>query len=223
VKISRHLHYIQNPDSCFRYELIFDPPIDVESTLGKIDPLYPDMESSTENSPKRLEKTANVINKNGLLHISEVMKPGETLSIDLRSGFRLDKLVIADENELQVLVRNKGLTYKFSIGKKGVFQVTGKVIKDDDGLYRDLKADLTDVSMREYVVMKSLSNSVGTTATVEATPDILNTKKAAKYLGRSESWLYKKAGSGEIHRTSHKMFRKSDLDAFKRMNERRRR
>ena len=51
----------------------------------------------------------------------------------------------------------------------------------------------------------------------------MNTKQAAKYVGRSESWLYKKAESGEILRTRHKMFRKSDLDALKRMSEKRRR
>ena len=56
MKISRHIHYIQNPVSCIRYELTFDPPIDVESTLGKIDPFYSDVVFSAKGNSNRMER-----------------------------------------------------------------------------------------------------------------------------------------------------------------------
>ncbi len=211
MKITRHLHYIQNPDLCVRYELTFDPPVDVESTLGEIDAFYLPKHFTGEGTSNRLERTANMINNNGLLHIKEVMAPGEVISMDIMHGFRLDQIVKADENELQVFVRDTGLTYAFTIGKIGVFQVTGKVIKDDDGFYRDLKADLTDVSMREYVVRHSLADIDAVREPIEANPGIMNHKQAADYLNLSPATLY---NIKEIPRLKHNRYRKDDLDSY---------
>jgi hypothetical protein len=214
VKISRHIHYLQNPDSCIRYELTFDPPLDVESTLGKIDPLYPNMESSTEKSPKRIEKTANVINKNGLLHLSEVMKPGETLSIDLRSGFRLDKLVIGEEQVLQIYVGKEGLTYAVTIGKRGAIEVTGRVIEDKESYHSKLHANLDDTAFREYLVKLTLTDSIVAERHATKPPDYLTAEESWAYLRIGRTKFFQLVKMGKIKRGPNNRYSKKVLEQF---------
>jgi hypothetical protein len=223
MKICRHLHYIQHPDSCFRYELTFDPPIDVESTLGKIDSFYIAKHFTGEGTSNRIEKTANVINRSGLLHIREVMVQGEVLSIDINSGYRLDQIVKGDDNELQVFVRETGLTYVFTIGKKGVFQVTGRVIKDDDGFYQKLNFDLTDMAMRNFIVRKSLANFDESLDVSENIPDLMDAREAARHYWPSKSWFEKKRASREIPVTKHRKMKREDIESLLGKSERKKR
>jgi len=80
MKISRHIHYFQNPDSCLRKKLTFNPPIEVESTLEKIDHLYAEAVLSRDGNSNRAEKAAKVINPNGMLVLADGMKPGGVAS-----------------------------------------------------------------------------------------------------------------------------------------------
>ena len=98
---------MQNPDSCHRFELTFDPPIEVVSTLGNVDPFYPNVDFTDDGNTNKVNITANVINKNGLLHITEVVNPGEIISIELQPGLRLDKMRKGDEQELQIYTTKK--------------------------------------------------------------------------------------------------------------------
>ena len=164
-----------------------------------------------------------MVNSNGLLHIREVMGSGEVLSIDIRSGYRLDKIVKADETEFQVIVRDVGLTYVFTMGKMGVFQVTGKVIKDDDGYYQKLNYDLTDMAMRNFIERKSLANFKESKETIEKIPDLMDAQEAAKHYWPSKSWFEKKRAAREIPVTKHRKMKREDIEAFLTKDERKKR
>lgn len=52
------------------------------------------------------------------------------------------------------------LLYWFTMGHSDIFKMTAKVIKDDENFLANLKANLTDVQMRKYLVQQSLAGSV---------------------------------------------------------------
>ncbi len=222
MKITRHIHYTQNPDACYRMELAFDPPLDVVSTIGKIEQFYPTLTPGAEGQSNKIERTANVLNKNGLLDIRETMGKGEILSIDIQPGFRLDQIVIAEENELQILGRDKGLCYHFIIGKVGMFLVTAKLIVDSDGFFQKLKFDLTDLAMRDYIVRRSLANTQESADIVSRIPDLMDSKEAAKHYTFSKSWFDKQRAARYIPVTKQKKMRREDIEAFLNKPERKR-
>jgi len=81
--------------------------MEVESTMGKVDQFYPDVDFTDDGNTNKVKKTANVINKNGLLHITEVVNIGEIVSIELQPGLRLDKMRKGDEQDLQIYTTEK--------------------------------------------------------------------------------------------------------------------
>lgn len=209
--ISRHIIYTDNPVVCERIEISFDPPVDVDSTLGKIESIYDD-ETLRGGNPIRRAVSA-VINRNGLLHVKEVLRSGELLTIRLRPKHRLKDVVLNETNELQVLADQNRLQYWISAGKDGVLEVTGEMVKDEENFFSKLRKDLTDVPMRAYIAQETLLNRKEISKAVSV-PDVLTTAEAADYLSLSTSKVYKLAQSGDLKRTPQKRFRKSDLDAY---------
>ena len=104
-----------------------------------------------------------------------------------------------------------GLQYWFTIGKDGVFEITGQLIRDDDGFLGKLRADLRDTNMRSYLVTRSLADSEKLSIDEVEFPGIMTAEEAAQYLRISKSTLYKNT---EIPRTKNKKFRKVDLDKY---------
>ena len=110
-----------------------------------------------------------------------------------------------------------GLLYLFAVGKDGVFDVTAKLVRDDEGFYTKLKVNLDDVPMRDYLVKMSLADSKGTREKLDDTQQRMNHREAATYLGIAMSTLYQKVGTGEIpcHKPSGKnMYLKAELDEY---------
>ncbi len=214
MKVSRHIHYTQNPDICLRQELKFDPPLEIESTLGKIDPLYPGVDFTIEGRSNRCARTAPVINKNGLLDITEIMEAGEVLSMELRPGERLDKVVLAEEHQLQMFAGNEGLLYFVTIGKRGAVRITGKVIPDKDNFLAKLKADLTDTAMRDYLAGRSLANSKVAKDAVENVPDYLTAEEAWTYLKIGRTRFFQLVSMKKIKRGPNQRYSKKDLDRY---------
>ncbi len=212
MKITRHLHYFQNPTTCIKHEFRFDPPIDIDSTIGKIDEVFKGFNLVGKLTAA---KVALIINRNGILDIRDVvMKPGESLSIEVPINHRLDSVTKDDSCQMQILVNDKSITYWFTIGMPGAVKITGRLIKDDDNFHGKLRTDLTDTAFRDYLVKRTLADINVVEKIAEKIPDLMNTKEAAKYLGQSTSWLYKEAESGTIPRTKNKKFLKSDLDKY---------
>jgi len=214
MKITRHLHYTQNPDSCIRYELTFDPPVDVESTLGEVDAFYLPKHFTGEGTSNRIEKTANIINKNGLLHIREVMTPGEILSIELRSGFRLDKLAIGNEQVLQVYMGEEGFTYAVTIGKRGAVDVTGRVIEDKESYHSKFHANLDDTAFREYLVKLTLTDSIVAEKHATKPPDYLTAEESWAYLRIGRTKFFQLVKMGKIKRGPNNRYSRKALEQF---------
>lgn len=215
MKISRHIHYLQNPTTCLRYEMIFDPAIDVESTLGKVDSFYAGGHFFKDGSSNRIERTANVINKNGILQISEIMNIGERLSIEIAPGLRLDKLVVSDAHNFQILAGNNGFVYDFHIGKNGAVSITAIVIEDKDNYFAKLKANLKDTAWRDYLIKKTLADNQDVKDAVENVPDILKAEEAWDYLRIGRTTFYRLVKSGEIKQNKNRRYLKDDLDKYK--------
>ena len=162
----------------------------------------------TTAGTKRIEKAAPVINKSSVLDIREVMKAGEILSVCIQPDFRLDQITKADENEMQVYVWEKGLMYLFSIGKDGSFQVTGEVVKDEDGFYQKLKSDPADMALRNYVKNESLADSRNYKRQEDTFPEIMTHNQAAKFLGIKSGTLY---NNREVPRLKGNRYSKDSL------------
>ena len=210
--VSRHITYTDNPVCCERIEIVFDPPVDIDSPLGKVGSLYKDRIRGAKQVTRRPCKA--VVNANGLLHVKEVMQAGELLAIRIRPGHRFRNLVLDKAHQLQVMPDAHRLQYWITAGRDGVVEVTGEMVKDDEGFFAKLKSNLKDIPYRAYIVQRSSAGSKMAIEGAGRPPDVMDTQQAAKYVGRSVSWLYKRAESGEIPRTPHKRFRKVDLDAF---------
>ncbi len=226
MKISRHIRYIdiEGADYCIRRDMRFDPPVEIESTIGASDPdIYKELDFTTVEADTAKGRTARIVNEASVLLVNEVMSAGEVLSVELRIGHRLKDIVLDSAHELRILAWDEGLLYWVTAGRDGVLEITGQVVPDDEGFFRKLKANLTDTAFRAYIVQRSLADTKVTLERVDRVPDVMTTEEAARYLGISKWTLYKKAGSGEIPRTRHKKFLKTDLDIYLRVSGRRRR
>jgi len=222
MKITRHIHYLENPTTCIRHEFKFDPPYELKSTLGKVDPIYPGFDFSKGGNRARLTKVEPIINKNGLLHIRELMNAGEVLSIELRVKHRLDKITLDDAHQLEILAGDNGLLYWINVGKTGALVVTGKLIPDIDRFFQLLKTNLTDPAVRNYIKQRSVVDGRTDINWSDLFPDVMNIAQAAVFLGLAESTVYKKAQSGEIPRNRNKKYLKVELDLYRRRPEKRR-
>ncbi|MBU1936420.1 helix-turn-helix domain-containing protein [bacterium] len=221
MKISRHIYFVDNPVRCWRGELKFDPPVEVASTLGKVEAIYTGVDPAVRRKQSTGRACKPIINANGLLHIREVMHPGEVLSIDIRAGYCLNSIVCDPAHQLQILAAKEGLLYWFTIGKDGVLELTGQLVRDKDGFFSKLNSNLKDPNLRAYLVQRSLADSKTTDKAIKSTPDLMNTREAADYLRMAPSTLYKKSQSGEIHRTRNKKFHRDELDRYLRGDKKR--
>ena len=221
MEISRHIYYVDNPTRCWRGELKFDPPVEIASTLGKVETIYADVNPDVRRKQSTGRVCKPIINANGLLHIREVMQSGEALSIDIRAGHRLENIVCDPAHQLQILAAKEGLLYWVTIGKDGVVELTGQLVRDKNGFFSRLHSNLKDPNFRAYLVQRSLADSTTTAEAIERIPDLMNTREAADYLRISPSTLYKKAQSGDIRRTRNKKFRREKLDRYLRGEEKR--
>jgi hypothetical protein len=68
------------------------------------------------------------------------MEAGEVLSIELEPGKRLDRVVLAEEHQLQMFAGNEGLCTLLYWQARGG-KITGKVIPDKDNFLAKLKVD----------------------------------------------------------------------------------
>ncbi len=189
MKISKHIHFFQNPDSCYRYELKFEPPIEIESTLGKVKSFYLS-ENMKQPGSKKLETVANILNENSIIDIREPMKTGETLSVEIGSNYRLENIVFDLEHHYQLYIYEQGFMYWFTTGKDGVFALTANLVKDTENYFSQIRSGIKDIAMRDYVKRLSLANSDSKQEKVEEFPEVMSHAQAAKFLGISKGTLY---------------------------------
>jgi excisionase family DNA binding protein len=198
----------------------FTDPINFRNTLGKNEYLLtPEQRKTCRYSMDRLEP---IISPAGVLKVREPLHTGDVLLIAIPRGQRLADIVIDPSTALDFMldprdkrkkssdivsdnsespglhVDLKGLIYLFAIGKDGVFDVTAKVIKDEDDFYTKLKANLDDVPMREYLVQRSLAGSKVTMEYVERVRDRMTVEEAAEYLRMPKSTLEDKIATRKI-------------------------
>lgn len=216
--ISRHIRYIDNPEVCIRQELVFDPPVDVESTLGRSDAdIYRGIEFRSKDFPGPWVKP--IIHEDGILHIREPMAIGEIVSIELRQNHILDSITFDDRHNLQLLLWENlddkvgGFIYWLTCGKDGILEVQAKLKNDRDGYYQKLKSNIRDLPYREYLVKKAVSQDIIEPVKESDYPHIMDNKMAASYLGIAVSTLYK-ISPLELPRTAQGRFRKKDLNDY---------
>lgn len=88
------------------------------------------------------------------------MKAGETISIVLRPHFRLKDVVLGSgPPATNPGGCEEGLHYWFTIGQGGVFELTGGLIKDEDGFFVKLQKNLIDMPIRSYIVQRTLADT----------------------------------------------------------------
>ena len=189
MRISCHVRYIdiEGENYCIRKDMRFDPPVEIESTVGSSDPdIYKELEFTTVEADTANGRTARIVNDAGILLVNEVMSAGEILSVELRIGHRLKDIALDSAHELRILGWDEGLLYWITAGRDGVLEITGQLVPDDEGFFRKLKANLTDTAFRAYLVQRSLVDSKVTLERVERVPEVMTTEEAARYLGISK-------------------------------------
>ncbi|MCB9369851.1 MAG: helix-turn-helix domain-containing protein [Calditrichaeota bacterium] len=180
-----------------------------KSTIGKIDSMY-DIDWATTKS--RIRCCRDVANANGVVHVVEDLERGDVVSIILRPNHRLQNVVIQKQDRLQVYATKSSFHYWITVGSSGAWELTGRIVKDTDGMFAKFKANLHDVPFRSYLVSMALVGHANTGD--PQVPNVMTTKEAARYLCVSTSKVYKLAASGELKRTRQKRFRRTDLDTY---------
>jgi hypothetical protein len=193
----------------------FPEPISLPNTMGKIEELLkPEQKKTLRYEMKRL---TSILSSTGILKVREPLHVGDVVLLPVPKKKRLADVVIHSSTTIDLLLDREGLLYQFAVGKDGIFEVTAKLIKDDQNFLHKLKANLDDVPMRDYLVQRSLAGSQVSVEQIESVSDRMGIEDAAKYLGIAKSTLYKKSSSAEIpcSKASGKlMFLKVDLDAY---------
>jgi len=216
----------------------FSEPIDLRNTLGKNEYLLtPEQRESCKYSMKRLE---SIVSPSGVLKVREPLRTGNLLLIAIPRGRRLADIVIDPSTALDFMLdprdkrkpppasessaedRDKhrdlpGLLYLFAVGKDGIFDITAKVVKDEEDFFSKLKTDPADVPMREYLEQRSLAGAKATLDYIERVRDKMTVEEAADYLRMPKSTLEDKLATGKIK--SYKSGRrniilKEDADAY---------
>lgn len=208
--ISKHIHYRDFGDISEILVCTFDPPRMFQSTLGKIDPFYPNIPNpDLPGHKEKLLKVVPIINKNDILHFIENVKVGEILSFEIRIGYRLSEINIDPTHNIQLYAGQFGLMYLITIGKDCSFQMTAKLIKDKDKFYDKLKANLDDTALRDYYLRLSLISA----REIDKFPGIMTHKQAAEYIKVEPSTLYNISKS-QIPRLSGNKYSKKSLDDY---------
>ena len=203
------------PDCTRQETYTFAVPISLRNTQGEIEELLTgEQKDSLRYSLIRLEP---IISSAGILKVREPLQIGDVVLIPVPKKKMLAEIVIHSSATLDLLLDREGLLYQFAVGKDGIFEVTAKLVKDEEGFYTKLKANLDDVAMREYLVKSSLADSQVTQAHVDKVPERMTHAEAANYLRMPKSTLYDKVGGGKIRRVKsgkRNLYLKEDLDAY---------
>ena len=216
----------------------FAEPISLRNTMGNIEELLtPEQKKSLRYCIKRLEP---IMSPSGILKVREPLKAGDVLLIAIPRGRRLADIVIDPSTALDFMLdpRDKrkpraasgsdaknrekhrdlsGLLYLFAVGKDGIFDVTAKVVKDEEDFFSKLKADPADVPMREYLEQRSLAGAKATLDYVERVRDRMTVEEAAEYLRMPKSTLEDKLATGKVKSFKsgrRNIILKEDADAY---------
>jgi len=206
-------------DSTRRETYSFAEPISLPNTLGKNEYLLtPEQQQSCRYSMMRVEP---ITSPAGVLKVREPLNAGDVLLIAIPRGRRLADIVIDPSTALDFMLdprdrrkpppasesstenREKhrdlpGLLYLFAVGKDGIFDVTAKVVKDEEDFFSKLKTDPADVPMREYLEQRSLAGAKATLDYIERVRDRMTVEEAAEYLRMPKSTLEDKVATGKI-------------------------
>lgn len=137
--------------------------------------------------------------------------------VRIRPGHRFRNLVLNKAHQLQVMPDAHRLQYWITAGRDGGAEVTGEMVKDDEGFFAKLKSNLKDMPYRAYIVQRSLASSKMAVQGAGRPPDVMDTQQAAN----TSAGLCPICTSGLKAGKSRKRFRKVDLDAFLAGGERR--
>lgn len=225
MKTSRHIHYVDQMDSGLRYEFVYDPPRSSKYHLSEIEDWFESAKLPIDDEGSNVRQIQSPVSKGGLLRLVEVMKPGELLSFQLRSGHRLQNIVLDDADRVQIFnwkvqiqdgASGKngdsfGLTYLVTIGRVGAFEMTAEVVKDDDHFSDKLRNDPSDAPMRAYLVHRSIAAIEDLAAQVESFPEIMSHEQAARYIGVAKGTLY---NLRDVPRLKHNRYSKQALDEY---------
>ena len=195
----------------------FPEPVDPGNTLGSVDPeMFKGVDFKAEDVIRE-PINGNILNDANVLRIREAVKVGNLISFEIRPGYRLKDITLDPEHSLQLYIWHLekdvagGFLYWFTAGKDGIFEITALLVKDDENYLANLASDIKDVSLRDYIVKKSLADSKLTHELVEKIPDVMTHKQAAKYLQLSIKTLY---NNRDIPRLKHNRYSKLDLDKY---------
>lgn len=205
MQIKRHIRYLDSGlvlendggvELWMRQETVFKEPISVEQPLGNPDPdifKRTDFDGKTESYDSR--RVEPLTNGAGLFRLDEPIQMGDVVTLELRADHLLTDIILDDRHSLMTLLWEndsaKGLIYWITVGVAGTLVFSGKLVPDKEDFCKMLKANKTDLAMREYLTDLYRVKSSTLPVTNDDYPDILNHTQTAALLQISESTLYK--------------------------------
>ena len=98
--------------------------------VGSVDEAYTGLRLEGVAAP---EERVDIFNNNWFLQITKLMRAGNSLSIEIRKGYRLRKIILEPVYSLQLLAAE---------------HITGELVKDEEGILEKLNAGLSAPLLR---------------------------------------------------------------------------
>lgn len=120
MKISNHIHYIDQSSQCLRYDIGVAEPLHLGALLGDddrattLESIYPaDAIPSPQVAP-------SIVSAAGIFHVVELMPMESVLSVALRPGYALKDLVVRSGDDVTVLASQARLVFWVASGQAGI-------------------------------------------------------------------------------------------------------
>jgi len=226
--IKRHIRYVDSGinseklggvELWIRQETVFTESISVEQPLGNPNPdifRRTDFDGKTASYDNR--GVEPLVNGAGLFRLDEPVSQGDVVTIELRELHLFTDIILDERHSLMILLwengEAKGPIYWITAGIAGTLVFSGKRVPDKEDFCKKLKANKTDIPMREYLARMYRVDASANPLVVKQWPDVMSLEVAADYLDISESTIHRLIAKGALKRTPHGKFTKGVLDGF---------
>lgn len=214
MKISNHIHFVDQEDQCLRYDIHIDQPTHLGALLGNDDRVSSLGSIHPANAIPPPQEVPVIVSATGILHVVEAMPMGSVLSVALRSGHVVQDLVIRPGDDLTVLASAERLVLWIISGQDGILSVKARLTPDKDHVLSKIRQNLSDLPLREYLTRKMCFYPQSGDPHKIDWPDVMKLPEAAAFLRMGESTLRTCVAEGRVRRTPSKKFLRKDLEAY---------
>jgi excisionase family DNA binding protein len=212
--IHHHIHYIRTGITCYKQEFHFEDPVDLPPLIDNSQPVYSQSDLSQPGYKGTLRECKSIVSPTGVLHVTEVAKPGMILSLDLLSEEGIQDVILHPDDDLLLLPRSTSLLVWITAGSSGILVVKAKVVQDKGQMLRRFLAARGDLPLREYYLTQVKAPDPNVQLKPKVYPEIMTLQEVCEYSRCSEKTIRRRMQDGKLNRLSNRKFKRSEVDAF---------